>query len=294
MVKINERLAADLAKFARAEIATGDIDPAYPVLRHAGHALAPHDQERRLWLTFLYLSYYHLPSALAAFGAYPDPAPLRDDLLQLPTGTDRRAHRDVRRFRRHLDDYLTRVCARPGGQQGWLDECRRPGPEPTYAAFTARAQAVYGNGRWAAYKWAELLRDVNDFPLAFPHMALPGSSGPAAGLALMSEGPPDDGTALRRHLADAHGLPLAWEHLETVLCDFHALYDGRYYVGCDLDTMLLQICTHPTLGERGRELLFAARRASFPAGYLGELGSWGGPDKARKRHYQRTGEVILR
>ena len=82
----------------------------------------------------------------------------------------------------------------------------------------------------------------------------------------------DAGHDLRERLA-AMGVPLSWERLETVLCDFHSMVKGRYYVGHDIDQMLEQAEKAP---PAIRDLILAARAATLPERYLGEVQGWSG------------------
>src|SRR5512138_1036979 len=86
---LNERLYQDVQVFARAMLASRDLDPIYDVLRALYYALDLAG-ETALWFTALYLAYYNLPSALVAFRAVPEPGYIPERLLTLPIAVERR------------------------------------------------------------------------------------------------------------------------------------------------------------------------------------------------------------
>lgn len=286
------RVWDDYARFHHLALATRDVDPVYPVLARlaAGLGLTPGDRVR---LVIRHVAYYHLGSALAAFAG---------EARVLPCGTERRAHRDPRQLHRHLTA-VEAIEAAPGGWETWLAPAIRPGdPAGTWHALTARLTGVTGNGRWAAYKTAEMLWKVCGFPAAAPDMGHAHSTGPRHGLALLYDGCPAGNTPadvahLDRlsaglcHELTARGLPAPVEEAETTLCDFHALTRGRYYVGHDTDLMLRQVLdVQSTLTPA----VLTARAETLPAAYLGERNGWAGPDPARKRAYAATGKILER
>jgi hypothetical protein len=160
---------------------------------------------------------------------------------------------------------------------------------------------VEGNGRWSAYKTAEMIKEVAGWPLAAPDMGHAYSSGPRQGLellypeALALQGK-NDATAIRQldwlsevH-AQKHKAPL--EQCETTLCDFHSLVNGHYYVGHDIDQMMVQLAKAgdgPLIQAAWR-----ARRKVFSDSYRGEAGGWHGVDRERCRAFKETGRILLR
>lgn len=285
---------ADIIAFGRAHIASGDIDPTYPVLRHIVRSWGLTANEA-LWLTNLYVAYYHLPSALIAYRMQPNPAlALPEEALTLPCGTERRGHRSPKALKLHLDSYRRATYPRQTGYwcEGFtLDRTRN------FHIVYRKASQLRGNGRWAAFKLADLYLHALEMPLDFPSMFLEESSGPRAGLALLypeaAAGRLTPWAILLRNEFAASGVPVSWDRLETILCDFHSLAAGRYYVGHDIDEMQARLFA-ADLTVTELELLLEARRASFPAAYLGELGGWRGVDKERNRAYRDTGQILLR
>lgn len=286
----------DYLRFHELALSTRDVDPVYPVLRQlledAGEDPAG---QRGLWLSVCHLTWYHMGSALAAWGT---------GFLNLPTlpcATERRGNRDPKQLQRNIAGWVE--ASKPDGLRAFLTRDLGDDRRENWQMVMDRIETVHGNGRWASYKLAEILIKVNGLPLEPFHMGHANSSGPRRGLETIwpTELPQGDGPkdvayldavsdALVSKLVDK-GLPAPVEEVETTLCDFHALCDGRYYVGNDIDQMQAQLLAVPT--ER-TEAAFAARAKALPNAYLGELNGWEGIDKARQRVYRDTGEVIER
>jgi hypothetical protein len=277
------------------------------VLRHVLNRAAA-DEDSRLWGVFLYLAYYNLASGLVAFTRYGHPHTL-EELPVMPTGIERRGFRGAglgqRRLLRHAEGYIWATSVR--GQQAWTQHGfdLAPGGDliHNFRTFFHRAEGAYMNGRWAAFKWCELLKEVLYYPLAAPDMCLELCSGPKEGLCWLyglSDRTPVAllnmvATDLRARLAE-RGVVLSWEQLETVLCDFNSMRKGHYYVGHDIDLMYEQICAGTTFGlsPAMTDLLWEARSAVFPHEYLAERNDWLGIQRQRKLAYVATNTVKVR
>lgn len=287
----------DYALFHALQVYSQDMDPAYPVLKHLQRGLDP---ERQVWLSFLHVAYYHLGSALAAFERYPDPC-LPEDLLKLPCATERRGHRDPRKLAEHFIA-LRQTAEDNGGLHAWISSQVSEDPLESWSSVVKALQTIHGNGRWASYKMSEILWKVNGFALEAPDMGHANSSGPRQGLALLFDSLPQGNSPGDIALLDqlslevveflkSEGARVSIETAETSLCDFHALVEGRYYVGHDIDGMLEQIIKVPSGVS---EIAYAARSATIPPEYLGELNGWTGIDRQRKRIYRDTGKIVTR
>jgi hypothetical protein len=285
------RYAGDYAKFHKLSLETGDVDPVYPVLR----ALAAEQgltREDTIRLVFMHVAFYHLGSGLAYFSG---------ERGKMPCATERRGHRDERKLALHLDDLET-ISEAAGGFTLFLDPLVDGArPKESWERLVAKLQTIYGNGRWASYKTAEMLWKVAGLPVQAPDMGHANSSGPRQGLALLTSIPKGNGAdvvnalngisdRLCNWLHQQH-LPSAVEEVETTLCDFHALVEGRYYIGNDIDQMLRQLLDVQS-SLTGATL--AARRAALPDAYLGEIHGWSGPDPLRKRIYKNTRQIVER
>lgn len=271
--------------FAHWHVASGDVDPVYPVLGCITGYLDL-DAEDCLALVLLYVAYYNLSSALQAWlDGWRYGKPLTDAQLRYPTGTERRAHRDVRQFVKHMDS-LNRCGL------DWFS----PGPDALtpvlrWRSIQRRLEAVHGNGRWAGYKTGEILDTVLEWNCPPPDAGHAHSSGPRKGLAdlfpaaaeITGNDPASvlalDG--LTDILVDRWAIPVA--QVETVLCDWHSTVNGHYYVGHDIDQMLEQatrLASPPVL-----ELIAAGRADSFDERWLGEASDWDGVRPALNRLY---------
>lgn len=291
-----------LATFAQHHVSSRDIDPAYPVIAWIERDLEL-DDDSALWHTLVYVAYYNLASAVYIW-LHPDEL-LRDratftsarvaaGTLVLPTGVERRGLRGGKNMAHHLD--AMDDCADLYGSWGeWLGAAG-----DTWEGVTTMVRHVHGNGRWAAYKTCELLQEVHGWPIEAPDMGNDGSTGPVSGLEVLAGRPlttvgEQDFMArvIKQELEAAYGIELPWSQLETVLCDFHSLHRGHYYVGHDIDQMLEQVM-RPEVEPEVRDLILRARAATLPHQYLGELNGWGGVDRQRNVSYAATGQVLFR
>jgi hypothetical protein len=295
------RLHADYRAFHQLALETCDVDPVYPVYRRLASDLGL-SASGRAWLVFVHVAYYHIGSALKAFDVARRSSDAMLAPLDVPVGTERRAHWSRPKLAQHLA--AVDNAARPfgGDLDAWAREGLPEDPREAWRALADRLQRLTGNGRWAAFKTAEMLQQICDVPVAAPDMDHANSSGPRQGLSLLYKGLPTGNTPRAVATLDKHsealmealrkaGLEAEQETTETTLCDFHALHGGRYYVGHDIDQMLHQLNQVPSdLTEAALD----ARADTLPAAYRGEINGWHGIDKNRRGHYRRTGEVISR
>ncbi len=283
----------DYIKFHELALQTRDVDPTYPVLKQLAkyHGLTAED---RIRLVMRFVAYYHLGSGLASFLGEDGP---------LPCATERRGHRDDRKLQKHLRA-LRDVEAAPGGWEGWISKAIQgsAGPREAWGKLNDALLEIWGNGRWASYKTAEILWKVCNIRVEATDMGHAHSSGPRQGLDLLFDGLPRGNSAevvaaldkisnrVRMRLIGA-GLQAPVEEVETTLCDFHALATGRYYVGHDIDQMLRQLLDVQSGWTRSA---LDARFHTLPHQYLGEIYGWTGPDADRKRAYRDTGKILER
>lgn len=297
MKPINQELLEDFCIFGRELIRSQDVDPLYPVLKHLERNM---NTEDALWFTFLYMAHYNLGSAMRAFEVVPQPTvPLPQQFPRLEIATERRNLRG-NKLRPHIEHYVA-LCEHAGTQQAFLQQRWGDNKFQRYEAFWNTAQAVWQNGRWAAFKWAEILKKVHGWGLAAPDMRMEFCSGPKAGLMDLFDLDRDPGvSALNeygealRFYASSNGLDVGdWETLETVLCNFHSLRNGNYYIGHDIDE-LQEVIDRAPLGSVHREHLMNARKAVLPHEYLGELNGWHGVDKVANKVYRDHGSIFSR
>lgn len=290
----------DVAAFAGWQLASTDIDPVYPVLRELQREMS---EDEALWFTFVYVAFYNLPSATIF---YPELLKSLYDILpyvprtlfSLPTGVERRGLRGGTNMINHLTDLVNIWEANGQSLRTWLTRDFTDDPRANWTALQATLRDVLFNGRWAAYKTGEILKVVNGFPVEPTDMGMAFSSGPRWGLDLLYGELRGNTPAVLRELDDRaddllrilrgdYGLNIAIEQLETVLCDFHSLHEGRYYVGHDIDQMQEQI-----LAAGDNDVLAAlwdAREEALPQWTLGEVNGWQGVRKPLKTLYRETG-----
>lgn len=292
-----------------------DLDPVYDVLRTA-YRDAALDPESAHWLTFLYVQFYHLPSAIIAWQHHPEPGEVPCEACQLqPYGSERRHARRGKLLTRACLGYAT-ALALAGGFHRWLHSEAVGVRTPTerFRVIYRALRGLYSIGNWAAFKWMDLLIHVHGLNAEFPSMLPEPGSYPVQGLALVTGVDP---RAPVRHLlgaadelqtwVSAQGETWTWDELETVCCNFKGLHGGKYYVGNDIDEMLERFLEaepiirpgEPHWGARLREegrfrLWWRARAAALPAAYLGEARGWHGIELLRRRVYVDTGAVLAR
>lgn len=295
-----EELFEDYARFHEVQLANRDVDPVYPVLR----ALADSSgwtPEERVRAVFLHVAYYDLGSALAHIDKWGFTFARKE---KLTCGTERRRHRMGNNLDTHLH-WLNCMCDWPHDLRSWMTRELGDDPVANWAVATERLMRVDGNGRWAAYKTCEMLAQVCELPLRAPDMGHRGSTGPRQGLALLYPGASATGntatviaqldgysTQLVKAL-QARGLSASLETAETTLCDFHSMVHGRYYPGLDIDVMQEQLTRAP-LSASMLNAAGLARERSLPHAYLGEMHARDRPERERKSHYKRTGEILTR
>lgn len=295
-------MTADLETYARwhrAQLTTGDLDPAYPVLRYVARQWGL-DRDAVCWLIALHVAYYHLGSALAAFSrtdGHPrgvgstSQALAARGLLSLPCATERRGHRSPGPLARHL---LAIAKAHSDGGWAWHEQS-----DWDWHRLNDQLVTVDGNGRWAAYKTAELVQKVAGAPLVAADAGHRYSTGPRKGLELLFELPAGQSPEAIAHL-DRVTTALAGRigekdlaQVETSLCDFHSLTKGSYYLGHDIDAMLGQLLD-PRVPDPTPTAVWGARALAFDPTLLGEAQGWAGVRPTLKRLYRQTGALDWR
>lgn len=285
----------DFCKFAKGQIASGDLDPTYPVLKRAFDSERL-PQEIRLWRTLLYVTWYNLHSAEQAWTRFPEPQELPAH-TRYPTGTERRAFRGNDLAAHHVNMLLAQVRARYGGKlERWAEATVGAGGKPGWQAVRFAFQQIPYGGNWSSYKWADLLKSVLGYGITANDIGVGGggeTAGPVPGMVRITgrnwqQVATDIGLQQAVHdAAVERGVPFnGLDQLETACCDFNSMCKGGYYVGHDIDVQQehLAHCS---------DTLKQARLASFPQQYLGEFGGWTGVRKERRAHYANTGEVLL-
>jgi len=293
-------------------VATKDLDPIYDLLRYMIR-MAQIEREPAHWLLYLYLSSYNVVTAWDAFQLFPDPIgrdagkTFEREFMVWWVTKNPRVNIERRGLRggkigHALFPYLSETSY--DTQAGWLQKgLVSDRPHENYEALWERVQTLPQVGRWAAFKWLDLLQHVLDYPIAPPDMRLADCTGPREALeALYPERLPADYAQSRmparvailnllaaelREGLETVGMPVTWDVLETILCNFFSMTKGKYYCGHDIDEHL-----HDVVEGARVDIWLNARSAVFDRRLLGEInGRWSGIRGDLMGLYQRTGRV---
>ena len=279
-------------KFANGQIQSWDIDPMYPLLKHA-YGLKNLNTEQAIWHTLLYLAWYHIGSAEVAWKRWPEPCHVMGP--PLPTGIERRGFRANQKAYDNINATLEYARARFGSLTKWVGAVVGAGGEKGWVSVRRDLEQLPWMGTWASYKWADLVKHTLSFNITANDIGVGGGSptaGPIPGMVhLTGETWKRCATdvALQKELfqeslsagAQFKGL----DQMETSLCDFNSVIKGRYYMGHDIDMNQEQL--------QHSAFLKQCRAAVFPKKYLGEFNNWTGVRKHLKDHFKKTGEILL-
>jgi len=295
---VDQRALDDLTDFARIERASRDIEPWAEVLMVAGQQMTP---EEHAWLVKLYNAYDDLGSAAQMLELWPNPNSWllggdRRIAGQLPIGGERRNLRGPVNMIKHLNSYANAVSG--WRQAEWLRE-GFPGAADPSSRFDAlmayMRRYIWGTGRLAAFEWAEFAGKSLGLPVKAGNGCLWESSGPRESLERIYNGgerasdPQQlDLWAYRVHLhLNAHGVPLDWWDLETVICDFNVMRKGRYYPGKHIAMIREEIDGLPADMETAKTLDWALSMV-LPEPWISVKP---GADKALEHAYADTGHI---
>ena len=270
----------NFARFGRAMILSGDIDPQFPVLRSLYNTLEL-DRNTALWFTCIYLLYYHLGSAVQAWKQYPKPDIIRKKEwnYDLPYFKQRRCFRGNEYAR---DQINTLVTLSNGDLVSWIDNLVSNNREKSWTRIREAVSELPYHGPWSSYKFCDMMKFVHSYPITAPNIGTkPGATaGPIAGLnSLTGLDWKECANDSQLHLdllqmvidrgAPVNGL----DQLESMLCDYQSLINGKYYVGHDIDRdqaqLELERIRNPVL-----DILWGARYHIFDKRLLGEIGGW--------------------
>mgnify|MGYP001449046594 CR=1 FL=1 len=298
--KTRKKHIADFAAFGRAMIVNGDIDPQFWVLR-ALYTNQRFDLNMALWYSAVYLVFYHLGSATKAWQLYPQPMMIRKKdwdpkIAFFKQRRNLRANNDD--ARKQLNELMKRS---DGDLAGWVMSAAGVGGEEGWTLAREQIGSLHQHGPWSSYKWCDMLKFVHRLPITAPDIGnKPGATaGPIAGLATLLgverktvandlQLPRD----LLKCVVEEHGMPaIGLDHLESVLCDYQSLRNGRYYVGHDIDRDLSQLLSSDVRDETWW-LLWRARKRIFDRRLLGEVNGWDGPRNALKTAYRDRERLI--
>jgi hypothetical protein len=286
----------DFARFGRAMILSGDIDPQFPILRYMYEKLEL-DRNTALWWTCIYLLYYHLGSAIQAWKRYPKPDIIRkkDWSNDLPYFKQRRCFRGNEHARNQIN---TLVALTDGDMVSWIDNLVSNNREKSWTRIRETISELPYHGPWSSYKFCDLMKFVHSYDISAPDIGTkPGATaGPIAGLNTLTGldwNRCADDSQLHRDLLQMVinlGTPVnGLDQLESMLCDWQSLTNGRYYLGHDIDRDQVQLQLH---NSNLSGILWEARRDIFDERLLGEYGGWSGPRGYLKSVYRDRRRLI--
>jgi len=287
----------EIIAFTRDLVAANDLAPNYPVLREIIRERG-WKEESALWFLLCYITYDHIPSALSAIRILGDAAPPIEDIAEhldtlnaLPVTIHRRylAGRTGEQLIRILDyrsEYsdtpmrrlLNYQVASEDGFHGLYDYWRR----------------FPGYHHWATFETCRTLRYVRGWDIRAPSLLLNGkflhsitARNPTLALQRLYGAKNRSiplyarlGNMFRETLLSAL-IYLDWELIDILIPKADAFTRGAYYVGYALDEMLAHTRRVRDFHPDDRDLIFAARAASFDPAYLGEVSGWKGVRASR-------------
>ena len=274
----------DYLDFHKAQMLSQDIDPVYPVLKYTLDSLQLSTDDK-IWAILCYVAFYQIGSGFKTFEQCPKPeVPYAS--LTLPCETERRNHRVQERLKKHFESIVD-VYFWSGSLESYFTKGFDNDSKTNWLVVNERLMKLWGNGRWAGYKTAEIFMKVLDFDVEPTDMGHNGASGSRRGLELLFDNVPTGNTEneiwkldkLSEQLVQTmnnRGYHATLETAETSLCDFNSKTKGRYYTGIDIDKMQIAIKEVPS---KYTDLLFEARKGTLPNDFLGELNGWDGVRK---------------
>lgn len=314
MVDLHEKKGEDVDARFRAIVqltelamSTGDFDPVYPMLRRITKAM---DTETALWFCTLYVAHYNLASGAESFSENPEPVaklkrsyPIRFQRRNLRVGQDL--------MDRHIAGYIEQIKLY-GSLESWLTRFFIGDPEEDFKSIMEVVPEVFGNGRWAGMKLAEVYGCVEGIDVKASDMGHRGSAAPRKGLGFFYRDPGGNSDEVIA-LLDAQGEDMTrrvsallseeartkWDEgfgvaeMETNLCDFKSMASGKFYAGKCAD-VVLHTMTESRAPESILAPLWEAREALFDKRVLGEFSGWTTMDPSRDRVYSDHGRVIAR
>lgn len=272
--RTKERRFIDFCEFSARQLHSGDIDPAYPVIKNFLETYKV-PFEKRVWFLIVYVGFYNLKSAVDySQGEI-------QDVSKAKYGIERRGFRGNSLVLKHFESFDMGEILKAIKGGDWKEI------EATYQ------KAVY-TGTWSSYKFADLCKNVLDLKNGAPDLGLGGkgkNAGPIPGLSLLTEKPWEQCATdfvLQKRFYNKCLLQgvrfTGLEELETCLCDFNSMFKGGYYTGHDIDKQQEDF-------KGAGEGLWDARHNSFSTQFLGELNGWEGVRKDLKTRYRDEGVI---
>jgi hypothetical protein len=297
----NTSLLKDIISLTHKAMETGDFDPMYPMLEYLCVGM---DMEESIWYAMCYVGHYSIASGAWCF--YDHPKQVLELKWSYPLRFQRRNLYPSDEYERHWYSLWT-MKQKYGSLAKWLERGMTGEGDKDFYWVNKCVQEVRGNSRWAGMKLAEVLKYTT-----WPHinpcdMCHKYSASPRKGLGLFYDDPGGSSDAVIEYL-DACGEHIRtivsarigrtrWElgiaEMESCLCDFKGMYNGKFYSGNCADVVLATL-TDSGAPQKVLDPIYEARSKLFDHRVLGEYSGWEGVDKKRKSLYQNTGAIPWR
>lgn len=281
-----EKLYSDFKDFSLKHISSKDIDPVYFVMSEV-NKIQNLDTIQSIWRCLLYTAWYNLQSSELVLKENLYPKKINKKYI-LPTGVERRGFRGNNKaveminsffdFFGSVEEYFELIKDLKG-KEGWL-------------FIRDFFEVVKGNGGWASYKWADLMKNVIKMDITANSIGGEKVSkhSPVECLSIITGLDYVDCKNIKIQeefydICKSDGIPFdGIEEMETSLCDFKSMIKGRYYIGRDIDEQLHWIA--------GLDLIWiTARNNVFEAGYLGEISGWDEVRKGKLKDYLYNNKI---
>lgn len=282
----------DLVEFARIETESRDVEPWADLLRAAA-TIGGWESERTLWMVRHYNSFDSLGAGFEMARRWPTPddwaeanPTTKATISELPCTQERRGLRGGKQVRVY-DSYVSLLGGRP--QSEWI-----AAGGVNLRPLVAHLRQVWGVGRQTAFEWAEFLFKVSGVPVVISDAMLWESEGPRRCLERLFRNPNPTESWLdervnetRAYLAD-RGVDVSLWDLETLICDFNVMRDGRYYPGRHLAALREEIAS--ITDSTDREVMEEAWRTIVPAKWRSIKP---GIDASLLPVYRNTGKIVI-
>ena len=256
------KVHTDFELYSRALIESKDVDPTYPVV---GTIIDLYGFEPE-WFVFVYVSYYNLGSAIQFCEKHPTSDKMRS-WVKVPSmlesfqqirnfGHERRGNSRIpenmyKGLKAFTDELLPLI-------EEWKSEVPWNNTLDSQPIFRQAIQSLPNHGGWASFKIAELFeKSLGYESLAVPDLGLDGRDpnsydGPVGGLRWLfgrdNEYDKDwfpIWNKFGERLAEGWGVEMG--KVETCLCKWHKVANGKYFIGHDIQEF---IDLKPVVGKK--------------------------------------------
>jgi len=263
-------------EFSNEHLSSKDIDPVYFLLNEVNYRQGL-SLEQKVWRCLLYVAWYRLASSEQVLEAYPHPNFISEEFI-LKTGIERRGFRGNNKAVEMINSFLKKHSI-PKMIELYSDKKGEAGWEFIRQSF----ETIKWNGNWASYKWADLMKSVCGFEIFAPNVGGNGDMNHSPvkcfiiicddlGIENLTKKEIFDNKFQSEIFSICKDAGAEWEtidQMETSLCDFKNVLNGKYYVGKDIDEILGYIDELPIIFKESFFDIFEDK-------YNGLKGGWSG------------------